>query len=69
MPAKDSLPAASRRPPIAAISGLAILAGIAFFSYGFWLAWHPLGFIFFGLSLAAIGFMLGRRAADPRRRS
>jgi hypothetical protein len=30
--------------------------GAALVSYGFWLAWHPLGFIVFGLIIAILGF-------------
>jgi hypothetical protein len=44
-------------------AGLAVLLGIAAASYGFWLAWHPLGFISAGASMSAIGVLLGRKFA------
>jgi uncharacterized membrane protein YiaA len=31
--------------------------GVAVFAYGFWLAWHPLGFIIGGLALAVFAFL------------
>jgi hypothetical protein len=36
--------------------------GVAVFSFGFWLAWRPLGFIVSGLVIAAFSFF-----ADYRR--
>lgn len=44
-------------------------AGIAAISYGFWLAWRPLGFIVGGLALSALGILLGRSIAGQRRPS
>jgi hypothetical protein len=38
---------------------LLFLCGCALLAYGFWLAWHPLGFIVGGLLLAAVSFFLG----------
>ena len=53
------------------IADLSVLAGIAALSYGFWIAWHPLGFIVGGSALMASGILFGRSIApvDPRRRS
>lgn len=45
------------------------LIGFAVVSYGFWLAWHPLGFIIGGLALSAQGVLLGRSIASQRRPS
>ena len=51
------------------IADLATLAGLAATSYGFWLAWHPLGFILGGCGLAGLGILYERGAAAARRRS
>jgi hypothetical protein len=40
---------------------LLFLVGAAVFAFGFWLAWHPLGFIVGGLTLAAFAFFGGYR--------
>jgi hypothetical protein len=42
---------------------LVVLAGFAATSYGFWLAWHPLGFMLGGLGLAGLGILHERGAA------
>jgi hypothetical protein len=49
------------------LAGIAVLLGAAIFSYGFGLAWRPLGFITAGLSLSVVGVLVGRNAG--RRRS
>jgi hypothetical protein len=38
---------------------LLFLCGCALLAYGFWLAWHPLGFIVGGALLAAVSFFVG----------
>lgn len=45
-----------------------VLAGAVVLDYGLWLAWHPLGFIVGGLSLAAAGIFLGYDRETLRRR-
>ena len=68
MPDKNFAPE-RQSPPIAGIAaGLAVLLGIFIFSFGFWLAWHPLGYITGGLSIAALGVLLGRRVQHSSRR-
>ena len=69
MPAKD-LTLENPPAPFAAIAaGLAVLFGIGISSFGFWLAWHPLGFIVGGLSASTVGVLLGRKAQRLARRS
>jgi hypothetical protein len=68
MPSKDFTP---ERPPVpitGIVAGLAVLTGIGVSSFGFWLAWHPLGFIVGGLMISAVGILLGRRARTVFRR-
>jgi hypothetical protein len=48
------------------IPDLIFLVGLGALSYGFWLAWRPLGFIVGGIVLAAAGGLLGR---DAQRRA
>jgi len=70
MPAQGFTSERSPVPLAAIVAGLAVLAGIAVFSFGFWLAWPPLGFIAGGLSISALGVLLGRRAPrQPRRQA
>jgi hypothetical protein len=69
MPAKDFTPERQSVPVVSIVAGLAVLFGIGAFSYGFWLAWHPLGFIVGGLSASAVGVLLGRKAGRPGHRS
>ena len=45
-----------------------VVAGMAVCCYGLWLAWHPLGFIVGGLSVAAGSFTLGYDVSAIRRR-
>ena len=47
-----------------AATDLFVVLGLLAFFYGLWLAWHPLGFIVGGLTVAAVSFMLGY---DPAR--
>lgn len=58
---------------IAAIKALAIdgmvIAGAGSLDYGLWLAWHPLGFIVGGLTLAAAGVFFGYDTQSMRRRA
>lgn len=68
MPAKNLMPDGQPIPAVAIMAGLAVLFGIAVFSYGFWLAWHPLGYIMGGLSILMVGVLLGRRARYSARR-
>ncbi len=53
----------------AALADAAMLLGVGAVSFGFWLAWRPLGFIVGGLALAALGMLYGRGIAEMRRRS
>jgi hypothetical protein len=46
---------------------LVVIAGLAAMSYGFWLAWPPLGFILGGLLAAAAGILRERGSATGRR--
>lgn len=39
---------------------LALLAGEASVTYGLWLAWSPLAFVFVGLQVAAWGLVANR---------
>jgi hypothetical protein len=48
-------------------SDLAVLAGAALFSYGAWLAWHPLGFMVGGLLLSSVAFLYGYRRQGTSR--
>lgn len=48
---------------------LFVVCGLALAAYGFWLAWHPLGFILGGLMLIITGILYERGAAVARRRS
>jgi hypothetical protein len=66
MPAENFAPKAPPVPLSAIIAGVAVLFGIGVFSFGFWLAWHPLGFIMGGLSVSTLGILLGRKR--PARR-
>jgi hypothetical protein len=50
-------------------SDLALLVGFLGMSYGFWLAWRPLGFILGGLSLVAFSILTERGSTASRRRS
>ena len=68
MPAKDFSPERRSVPVVGIVAGIAVIFGIALFSFGFWLAWHPLGFIMGGLSASAVGVLLGRRVQRPARR-
>lgn len=68
MPSKDFTPETPPIPLAAIVAGLAVLFGVGLFSFGFWLAWHPLGFIMGGLAVAAVGILLGRRAPRSIRR-
>ena len=43
------------------------LVGCGAVSYGFWLAWHPLGFIAGGVSASAVGVLLGRQVRNAQR--
>jgi uncharacterized membrane protein YiaA len=67
MPAKSFNAENAPIPAAAVVAGLAVFFGIDVFSFGFWLAWPPLGFITGGLSLAALGVLLGRRTSARRR--
>ncbi|MBS1803523.1 MAG: hypothetical protein JST28_09150 [Acidobacteria bacterium] len=42
------------------------LLGLAAASYGFWLAWHPLGFIVGGLLVAVFSFLTAQRRSRIR---
>jgi hypothetical protein len=45
-----------------------VVAGVAVCCYGLWLAWHPLGFIVGGLSVAAGSFVMAYDVSAIRRR-
>ena len=69
MPGKDFTP---ERPGVQltpVVAGLAVLFGVAVFSFGFWLAWHPLGFIVGGLAVSTLGVLLGRNKRSARRQA
>ena len=69
MPGKEA--AALEKSNAIAVWGADLIAviGLLAFSYGFWLAWRPLGFIIGGLALLALGILFGRSAVTSRRRS
>lgn len=70
MPAIGSQPTPKKPFSLAPLlADAAALLGLAAFSYGFWLAWRPLGFIVGGLALSALGVLYGRSIAEIRRRS
>ncbi len=50
-------------------SDVLLLLGFCAASYGFWLAWHPLGFILGGAALVVFAMCLERGAALARRKS
>lgn len=68
MPAENFVAENRPIPAVAIIAGIAVLFGASACSYGFWIAWHPLGFIVGGLSASALGILLGRRAQHQVRR-
>ena len=51
------------------LADIAVVCGLILFAYGFWLAWHPLGFIVGGLALGALAVLYGRSTTETRRRS
>jgi hypothetical protein len=69
MPSKNFTPEQSKAPLTAIVAGLAVLIGIGVFSFGFWLAWHPLGFIVGGLAVSVLGVLLGRPRRPVRRQA
>jgi len=68
MPSKDFTPNQPAVPTASILAGAGILFGIAVFSYGFWLAWHPLGFIAAGASISAVSVLVGRNVVRRMRR-
>lgn len=51
------------------LTSAAELAGIGLVADGLYRAWEPLGFIFGGLALIAVGFLAGGRRLDDRHRA
>lgn len=47
---------------------LLFFIGAALFAYGFWLAWHPLGFIFGGMIVAVFAFLTAQKSLQRNRR-
>jgi hypothetical protein len=45
--------------PAWSIGNALFLGGVGAMSYGFWLCWHPLGFIVGGWSCIRVAFMIG----------
>jgi hypothetical protein len=54
---------------LSVLNDIQVMLGLVGFSYGFWLAWRPLGFIVGGVALFALGILFGRSITDVRRRS
>ncbi len=48
-------------------SDVVLLLGFLGMAYGFWLAWHPLGFILGGIALIAFALMVERGSKTSRR--
>jgi hypothetical protein len=68
MPSKDFAPEELSAPVTGIVAGVAVILGIVIASFGFWLAWRPLGFIAGGMASSAVGVLLGRRAQRSARR-
>jgi hypothetical protein len=66
MPSKDFSPEPRPIPIARVVAGVAVLLGLGVSSFGFWLAWRPLGFIMGGLGVLMIGLQLGRIVAGRR---
>lgn len=49
------------------VPDVTLLLGAAVLAYGCWLAWRPLGYIFGGLFIAAMGIFLDRNRVMAER--